>query len=156
MSLMASWDCVCFWLNPLFVHVNIYWQPALITCQSHSFLLQGPVTQKERWHMYVCHHLFLLRHLIQWGADSSRCRYLISHFSHWHRIGHRLCSLCQTIQRGVFLFIIFLQQKPKQTDAVPHKCSPPLTRNTMSPPFNIWFKCPFFLVTPISKGLKTL
>lgn len=45
---------VCFWLNPLTVfvdvcaHVNMYWQSALITCKYYSFLLQGPVTQRER------------------------------------------------------------------------------------------------------------
>ena len=93
--------CVC-----VFVHVNIYWQPALITCQSHSSPLQGPVTHKERWHMYVCHHLFLLPNLTQCGADS---RYLIGPFSHWHRIDHWLCRLCERVQRGFFcLFFIFL------------------------------------------------
>lgn len=52
--LTEPFDCVC-----VCVHLDIYWQPALITCQSHSSLLQGSVTHEEKWFVVtqVAHHL---------------------------------------------------------------------------------------------------
>lgn len=140
------WPCLC-----VFVHANIYWQPALITCQSHSSLLQGPVKQKKgrlQW-PHVCvspDSLHLLwsenkqtkKKGIQCWADSSRCRCLITLFStDTELVIDSVGGVKESRETALFSFYfqlcvdIFLRRN-KAKHVIQHKCSPPLLMNKMS------------------------
>lgn len=116
---------ICLFLSRLFVPqfgcVCVYWQPAIITCQSNGFLLQGPATQKER---LVTH---IVCHLISSVSAMTKTQYSTKGTSVpagiWsalfppHRIGHWLCGWCESIQSDSFLssavFCHFFSHKTK-------------------------------------------
>lgn len=130
--LIASRDCVCFWWNPFIVcvHVNIYWQLALITCQSHSSLPQGPITHKERWFVVtqVCTSLdFLFVFAPKKKKGILLWQQLPEVFGqpllHWHRIGHWLCGQCERIQRDCFFpscMLTFFSDNTKPNNTSSH------------------------------------
>lgn len=144
--LIASRDCVCFWWNPFIVcvHVNIYWQLALITCQSHSSLPQGPITHKERWFVVtqVCTSLdflfvfapkkkerYIVVTAIAWGIWSTP-------FALTQNWSLTLWAVWENPEGLLFsqLYVdIFQWQYQTKQHVIPHKCSPPLIWNKMSP-----------------------
>lgn len=119
----------------LFARVYMYWQAAIIACQSHGSLLQAPITQKRKVN---CNDAglpvtWLLLFVFALTKDKAEYSVEVTAVARGRRrIGHWLCG---NSLPAVSWHFFSNKTKPNKTCSC--ECCPPLIWNKLSPSFNL-------------------
>lgn len=117
----------------------MYWQAAIITCQSHGSMLQPPIPQKEKWIV---------------KAKTNRSQ-VISKPASWRKTESRVISVAGAVTESwpltlwefsLSCILTFFRNNADPNKTSTHEFCPSVIWNKLSPSFNLQMECLFFSV----------